>query len=157
MNVLFRLSLCAAFLVVAWVALCLMNPLCIAELMTIPASYASLDSEEQRRRDLEELSAAVFRRVESKKALLVELTAGRRTLLDVAAEFRTLNELGPSFDRELLQIPYLGRTEPETRCREVITNVEMHYHDDPCFVAGATAELRRELDALLASGVLAGK
>ena len=60
---------------------------------------------------------------EIKRAIIVELLAGRLTLREAAAQFREANQMVENIDRELVA-NYLAPTTEEGLCRQVIAWVE---------------------------------
>src|SRR5262245_54242584 len=82
--------------------------------------------EQQRRADeLGDRLADAVRRWEVTEAAVKEVIAGRLTLREAAACFRTLTRENPDFQRENFRRTYAGASDAERHCRQVIAAVHL--------------------------------
>jgi hypothetical protein len=112
---------------------------------------APLAGEQAGRADtLEQRRQAVLRRHREQEHIVRELAAGRRTLLEAAADFRALS-LGEMPLGRPLHDTYPADTEEERLCRWVIAYLRTSLEDEP-----GAAELATRLEAELRQHVRQG-
>lgn len=79
------------------------------------------------RKELDDQSAAVLRRIDAQQAVLDELIAGRLTLVEVAAHYRSLDQELPADRRAVTRRYFPGASEGECYCRRVIECVRIDF------------------------------
>ncbi len=117
----------------------------------LPRLQEQIARDTQRRAELEEENQGVLRRVDEKQAVSREVLAGRLTLVEAAARFRTVNTAYPesmSYLRNLCS----GGSDEERLCRQVIGWVEGEGSGgDRAETHRVVARLEAELQELLRS------
>jgi hypothetical protein len=92
------------------------DPVSISDLTQI---QSQIEEERQRREQLRERSANLCERIFRKEQVIVELRAGRLTLLEAAAIFGELNAREPGCMEQVREV-FGGQNDAETLCRQVI-------------------------------------
>jgi hypothetical protein len=104
------------------------------------------EREQARDADLTRRAQVVLERFRRKKALIVDLIVGRKTLLRVAAQFRHFQET--SGDPDPVPTCFPG-TKAEWYCREVIAWVGTEMEDSPAAQRAVVERLKLELQFYL--------
>jgi hypothetical protein len=86
----------------------------------LPEVSPVLSGEDLRTQQLDEKYQGVLQRVEAKRVITRELADGRLTLLQAAARIRDIDQQSPDFDLERFRSYYLGSSDDERHCRELI-------------------------------------
>jgi hypothetical protein len=115
------------------------------QLGQLPEASRRIESERERRADLDEHSEKVLARISGKNAIVDDLIAGRVGLFEAAASFRALNRRRPpliEFGRDLLAC----RSDAERYCRQVLAWTRSRASHRP---EGTTDSLVTRLEAEL--------
>jgi hypothetical protein len=112
----------------------------------------SLEAEQQRFAKLERQNTVLLGRITAKRSVILELLAGRLTLLEAADSFRVLNETPEDFPGTPHLAFYPGNSPGERQCRQVImwAEGELRGSAPPQEVRATIRRLERELEAVLA-------
>jgi hypothetical protein len=108
-------------------------------------AWGTLEDEKQRERDLDARQEALFRCMEAKNQLVREVIAGRLSLLEGAARLRELCRSTPGVIEDLRRRAWLGDTDEERACRDIIARAQSLLDDEP----EKAQEVARRLDAEL--------
>jgi hypothetical protein len=115
------------------------------------AAQQQIESERARSESLDQRRRIVRQSLETKLHAVEEMRAGRLTLHEAAAQFRSLSAPGTDRDRELFRLAYRGQSDEERWCRQVIGFVRGGSTDHPTL--GSLADrLEAELTRGLAQG-----
>jgi hypothetical protein len=157
MKPLFRLSLCAGLfgaLIVGGGYAC---PNLSTRLGLNPAAWLEvqrqLEDERRRGETLDQQSQIVWHNLETKFRVLGNLQAGRLTLYEAAARFRSLNHPGIDDYPALFRLIYQGQSDDERWCRQVLNFVRSDWLDHSDLTSLAD-QLEAELTQELAKGSL---
>jgi hypothetical protein len=110
----------------------------------LPEYQQALERERQRADSLQALYQGVLDRSEAKRAVGLELVAGRITLAEATERFRELYAESPGM-LDSIYVNAKGRTKAEQLCRHTISWVKSTLHDKP----REARELGRRLEAQL--------
>ncbi len=117
-----------------------------------PAEEPWLAEEERQSRALDRTREALTRRMEARAAVVVDLLAGRLSLLQAAARFRDLNQTAPEI-QENLRWQHPDCSDDELCCLQVIGHLESRFLGDPPDLQ-LGQRLREELSAHRRHGTL---
>jgi hypothetical protein len=92
----------------------------------LPELYRGIDTERERRQEIDAYGEVVLARYQAKVAVLDELIAGRLALAKAAALFRAIDQAMPQ-GREHIDRFLVGMGEGERTCREVLGHIQGRY------------------------------
>jgi len=104
-------------------------------------------------KELDAWRESLLRRMAAKRRIVDELAAGRLTLLEAAARFRSLNREAPFRERRLIHLLQPGRSPEERYCRAVLNFAESRLREDASTKV-FLASLERELQEHIRNGTL---
>jgi hypothetical protein len=96
----------------------------------------------------------IRRRSNEKVRLARELIDGRLTLAEAAARYRELDEQSPDFYWDVFRRTYVGASDEERHCREVIHYIRLEVGDNGRASTKLVSRLEAELHARYASDPL---
>ncbi len=153
-----RLLACAGAIALAGYILELTHPGWVAELATdvrnLPHIRTHLYEQVEYGNQLEVEMAVLGARAEAKQRMLRDLIHERLTLVETATRFRELDRALASDQLERLHRAWLGNSEVERYCHQIIQRAEWELSEQPCVAAAVAARLKAELQAAAESGAL---
>jgi len=133
MNALLR-----PFLFTGFLGVLLVTQLCLRQVGSL-GQRSTAEGEGARPDDLEIKRQALVRRHEAKQRIVQALVDGQLTLLGAAARFRDFDSRPPEFSWETFRRVYLGDSDDESHCWEVIAAIPVNW-DDPTDRAAETVQ-----------------
>jgi hypothetical protein len=143
---------CVGLLLVAGYGYRTWHPATVPDAGGLDEAVGRIAAEEARFADLKEVEEELSQRVEGKKQVAAEVTAGRLTLLEAAARCRDLDATGGHFNWEGFRKGRGGNSDAERHCREVIDSVRTLLMFEPDRSRAVTERLEAELQDLLQAG-----
>lgn len=100
--------------------------------------------------DLDAQSQALRQIYQEKRRIVVEVAAGRRSLLEAASRFGVLNRYRSPVQVEIVKLRYGNCSEEERHCREVIASLDLLVGSETPDVGSVRHRLQCELEQHLA-------